>query len=161
MRSPVVLRCPLGAFRVLSVTQLRVGSRMIRAHVPCPIFVAHAHLEPAVQPTNSGHCAGIDGGHCDSSRLRADREDAGKSGAQTCDPARFEILVVANGPDDGTSDTIRRRARSSRVPIRLVQTPISGFANARNLGIHSAGGEFVTWVDDDDDWVSTTYVAAM
>ena len=79
---------------------------------------------------------------------------------QTCDAASFEILVVANGPDDGTAALIRTRARTSRLKIRLITTPTAGFANARNLGIHAARGEHIAWVDD-DDWVSPSYVETM
>jgi len=80
--------------------------------------------------------------------------------AQTYDAARFEVLVVTNGPDDGTEALIRTRARTSRLLIRLISTPTCGIANARNLGIHAARGEYIAWVDD-DDWVSPSYVETM
>lgn len=79
---------------------------------------------------------------------------------QTAAATSFEVLVVANGPDDGTPQLVRDRAKRSRLHIRLVQTSTSGFANARNLGIHAARGEFITWIDD-DDWVSPSYVSTM
>lgn len=79
---------------------------------------------------------------------------------QTADPATFEVLVVANGPDDGTSDLVRAHARRESVRIRLLTTPVPGFANARNLGIHAARGTYLTWVDD-DDWLSPSFVETM
>lgn len=79
---------------------------------------------------------------------------------QTADPASFEVLVVVNGPDDGTSDLIREFARQAPVNVRLLTTPVPGFANARNVGIRGARGTYVTWVDD-DDWVSPSFIASM
>jgi len=71
--------------------------------------------------------------------------------AQTLDRSRFEVLVVANGPDDGTVDQVRAYARRPAAPrIRLFATTTASAGGARNIGLRLARFEHVTFVDDDD-----------
>jgi len=74
---------------------------------------------------------------------------------------RFEVLVVQNGPADATAEQVERiRRRFPALNVRLLQLATAGAGRARNLGMHVARGEFVTFVDDDDT-VSSNYLAAL
>lgn len=80
---------------------------------------------------------------------------------QTLDAARFEILIILNGPDDGSTGIIQ--AVSKRHPAAQIITLRSeqeGASAARNIGIANARGNFVTFVDA-DDWVSENYLELM
>lgn len=71
--------------------------------------------------------------------------------------ARFEVLVVDNGSDDGTAGVVARHAR--RDPrVRLVAEPVAGLSRAKNAGIAHAVGELVLFTDDDvvlpEGWIA-------
>ncbi|GAA4030893.1 hypothetical protein GCM10023063_11840 [Arthrobacter methylotrophus] len=71
--------------------------------------------------------------------------------AQDLDPKSFEVIVVMNGPDDGTIDVARRF--SQRFPLghlRLIKQSLASAGAARNFGLALARFSFVTMVDDDD-----------
>ncbi|MGP7960239.1 glycosyltransferase [Sanguibacter sp. A247] len=71
--------------------------------------------------------------------------------AQTLEAERFEVIVVSNGPDDGTAAVVEGlRNYSFPAPLRMVRIAEPGAANARNLGVAIARGDYVTFVDDDD-----------
>lgn len=66
----------------------------------------------------------------------------------------MEILVVDDGSED---DTVRIAGGyvSSRVPVRcLVSGANSGAQAARNRGIREARGEWIAFLDSDDEWES-------
>ncbi len=80
---------------------------------------------------------------------------------QTLDPALFEIVVVPNGPDDGTVDLVRRvRADHPDLTIRVVRCPATGVGPSSNVGFEASRREYLTLVDDDDA-VSPSYLAAL
>lgn len=74
------------------------------------------------------------------------------------DDVRLEIVVVDNSSDrsalwvseDAALDTIER-------PVRYVSEPRPGVANARNAGIAEARGDWIAFLDDDEeaapDWI--------
>jgi glycosyltransferase involved in cell wall biosynthesis len=62
----------------------------------------------------------------------------------------FELLVLDNSSADGTPALIARQADPR---IRYVRHPPLGIAAARNLGVREAQGEFVAFLDDDDEWL--------
>lgn len=60
----------------------------------------------------------------------------------------IEIVLVDDGSTDGTERIARRYPDS----VRYVLQEHAGVAAARNLGLHSAKGEFVSFLDSDDLW---------
>jgi glycosyltransferase involved in cell wall biosynthesis len=63
----------------------------------------------------------------------------------------FEILVV----DDGsTDDTLETMAALTDDRIRVIRHASNrGAAAARNTGMRTARGEFIAWLDSDDEWL--------
>ena len=63
----------------------------------------------------------------------------------------WEIIVVDDGSTDGTSD-LARSFCSER--ISLIQTKNGGAASARNKGVLSAQGKYLSFLDSDDIWMA-------
>lgn len=66
--------------------------------------------------------------------------------AQTWRP--LEVVVA----DDGSRDRTQEIAASYGDPVRVVMQPTSGPAATRNLGLATATGDFVAFLDPDDLW---------
>ncbi len=62
--------------------------------------------------------------------------------------APLEILIV----DDGSQDDCERIAAELGGPVRYIRQERSGPAAARNRGLQLAQGEFVGFLDADDEW---------
>ena len=61
----------------------------------------------------------------------------------------YEVIVVDNAPsDDATEAMVRKRFGRER-RIRYIYEARAGASLARNIGAHSARGEFVAFTDDD------------
>jgi glycosyltransferase involved in cell wall biosynthesis len=63
----------------------------------------------------------------------------------------FEVLVADDASPDDTENVVRG-FRDPRIRY-LRQTKNSGDAAARNLGVRHASGEFIAFLDDDDEWL--------
>jgi glycosyltransferase involved in cell wall biosynthesis len=74
------------------------------------------------------------------------REAIDSAQRQTLQPS--EILVV----DDGSTDNSAAVARESGRNVRCLLQDHAGPAAARNLGLRSARGEFIAFLDADDLW---------
>jgi glycosyltransferase involved in cell wall biosynthesis len=62
--------------------------------------------------------------------------------------ADIEVIVVDDGSKDGSGDLVR-----SRFPqVTCVTKPNGGASSARNLGCQMATGEFIAFLDSDDEW---------
>src|SRR5688572_18418487 len=66
--------------------------------------------------------------------------------AQTYRP--LEVIVA----DDGSTDATAAIVGAYGDRIRFVKQVTAGPASTRNLGLHSAAGEFVAFLDADDLW---------
>jgi len=70
----------------------------------------------------------------------------------------WELLIVDNASSDGTSAWLAQDTwQLHHIPCRCVQEDALGVANARNLALRKAKGEYVVFLDDDEtperDWL--------
>lgn len=71
---------------------------------------------------------------------------------QTLAPALFEILVVNNNSSDDTPGTVAGFAgRYPQLQVRMVTETSQGISYARNCGIASSVGEYIVFIDDDEE----------
>jgi len=67
--------------------------------------------------------------------------------SQSIAPSDFEVVVVVNGPDDGTGDALA--AVNVPYALRVLYRETPGLAAARNAGVTEARGDVVIILDDD------------
>ena len=66
--------------------------------------------------------------------------------AQTCDPARYEVLLCDYGSDDGTRELVASIGASN---VRVVDVRVPGRAGGRNAGVRLARGHIILFTDAD------------
>lgn len=78
---------------------------------------------------------------------------------QTLSADDFEIVVVLNGCDAPYQSVLEKYIQEENiVNAHVIHTDTPGVSNARNVGIDSAKGEYLLFLDD-DDWVSDNYLS--
>ncbi len=61
----------------------------------------------------------------------------------------FELILIDDGSTDGTAEMLKKQYPSVRYFFQKNQGP----ASARNLGIRYAQGEWIAFLDSDDEWM--------
>lgn len=64
----------------------------------------------------------------------------------------IEVIIVDDGSSDETLDTIYQYLENEKV--YLLHTPHRGVSAARNKGIAKARGQWICFLDSDDEWLS-------
>lgn len=67
----------------------------------------------------------------------------------------FEIIVVSDGSTDGTDELMESLSQEDSRIKYISYHPGHNGNYARNTGIKAAKGEFVAFLDDDDEWLTT------
>ncbi|MFA4646566.1 glycosyltransferase [Pyrococcus kukulkanii] len=62
----------------------------------------------------------------------------------------FEVIIVDGARSEETRELVRSYGDGR---IRYVPQKGRGIANARNLGVKKARGEYIAFLDDDDEWL--------
>lgn len=80
---------------------------------------------------------------------------------QTLSKNLFETILVLNGCCEPWKSKIEKWiATHPKLNIHFIQTDEGGVSNARNIGLNSAQGKYIAFIDD-DDYVSPRYLEAM
>jgi glycosyltransferase involved in cell wall biosynthesis len=65
--------------------------------------------------------------------------------------ADLEVIVIVDGPDSITQKALEE-INDRRLQIMVLQSPV-GAAQARNLAVDAAQGDWIAFLDDDDEWL--------
>lgn len=63
----------------------------------------------------------------------------------------LEIIVIDNNSTDATVETVKRCAETSPHPLHLLSCQTQGANAARNYGFEQAQGDYIQWLDADDE----------
>ena len=61
----------------------------------------------------------------------------------------FEILIIDDGSNDGTEEWVKANFQN----IKYIYQNNHGVSSARNIGIENAYGDWVAFLDSDDEWL--------
>jgi len=76
---------------------------------------------------------------------------------QACDGLRMEVVVVDNDPAGSAAAVLRDWQSRMPMPLHARHETTPNIAQARNAAVHTAQGEWVLFIDDDEapdaDWI--------
>jgi glycosyltransferase involved in cell wall biosynthesis len=81
---------------------------------------------------------------------RADTIHRAVKSAQAQTLTDWELIVVDDGSTDGTDELVPR----DDPRITVIRQENQGFVGARNTGLRAARGEYIAFLDSDDEWMS-------
>ena len=67
----------------------------------------------------------------------------------------IEIIIVSDGSTDGTDEFVNKLKYTDNRIQFYEYKPSKGSNVARNLGIEKSKGEYIAFLDDDDEWLPT------
>ena len=79
---------------------------------------------------------------------------------QTLSADDYEVIIILNGCNEPYKQDISKYIEGIASPshnTHIIQTDIPGVSNARNMGLDTAKGDYIFFIDD-DDYVSPTYL---
>lgn len=81
---------------------------------------------------------------------------------QTFSKNDFEVILVLNGCTEPWKSQIEDyiATKMQSMNVNFIHTEQGGVSNARNIALDKAKGEYITFIDDDDD-VSPTYLEGL
>mgnify|MGYP000612552656 CR=1 FL=1 len=75
--------------------------------------------------------------------------------------SRFEVIVVSNGPMDGTENIVNQyKTLNPDLRISFIRSEVASAAIARNVGLQHAAFAYCTFLDD-DDFISPAFVSTL
>jgi glycosyltransferase involved in cell wall biosynthesis len=72
----------------------------------------------------------------------------------------IELVAIDNSPEGSALDSFRALDAEAPIPFRWAHAPKPGVAQARNVALALARGEYVAWLDDDEE-ASPRWLAAL
>lgn len=80
---------------------------------------------------------------------------------QTELPKYFEVVIVSNGPQDGTEEVVKAFSKLHQaLTIRFERSDTPSASKARNLGLEVASFQYCTFLDD-DDYISPDFLEVL
>lgn len=73
---------------------------------------------------------------------------------------KLEIIVVNDGSKDNTSEIAKEYAEMDK-RIKVIDIPNGGVSNARNTGLENANGEYIMFLDSDDNYTTPNAILNM
>jgi len=67
----------------------------------------------------------------------------------------FDLWIVDDGSTDQTEDLIKKYIRELKLKVKIyyIKTKNHGVSAARNLGVEKSEGEWIAFLDSDDEWL--------
>ncbi len=79
---------------------------------------------------------------------------------QTLEKKYFEVIVIINGPKEPYYSHLIDSKKNYNLDLKCLYCNYQGVSNARNMGLDTALGENICFIDD-DDFVSNNYLESL